>query len=159
MNVGEKGDRWSSQLISKGAFRYLKAANKLCENPLTADHPFWFCVCQSIELSLKSYLRAKGFTKEKLKAWDVGHNLEELLRLARQSNFDEVMVLTTLEQAIVSDCGKMYASKAFQYSEAGWSSLPFSKDALAVAERIASLTRPVAEAGRTFHHGKNSAVI
>ena len=65
-------------MISNGARDYLAAAKTLQENPLTASHPYWFCIFQSIELSLKAFLRGKGLSKEQLKKRELGHRLRAL---------------------------------------------------------------------------------
>lgn len=158
-HANPENDRWSSQLISNGAKRYLTAAQKLTSDPLKGEQPFWFCACQSIELSLKSFLRAKGLTKEMLKSNEMGHRLDHLLNEAEIYGFKETVPLSNEERRIIMHCGEMYAKKAFQYSEAGWSELPYAYQILAIAEKIFSGTRPTAESGRTFHHGKASSVL
>jgi HEPN domain-containing protein len=145
-------------MISNGALEYLKAAKKLQENPLVSPKPFWFCVFQSIELSLKSFLRGKGFAKKKLKESPYGHNLIELMSAAETNDLQSLIELTEEDRAILSVTGSMYSSKVFQYTEVGWKSLPYSKDALKLAERLYESTREFAESMREFHHGKDTAI-
>ena len=158
MNFFEDKDRWSSQMISNGARNYLDAAKSLQPNPLIAPHPFWFCIFQSIELSLKAFLRGKGYSKKQLKAHELGHHLAALYDAAKLHGLDEVVSLSSDEEALVRDVGEMYSSKVFQYAEAGWSSLPYAYQGYAVGERFFTATRHFAEAQRTHHHDKPTAV-
>jgi len=145
-------------MIANGALSYLDAARVLQADPLAASNPFWFCVFQSVELSLKSFLRAKGRSKEELKARDLGHRLAALYTLAQTDGLSEHVTLTEDEAALVCAVGEMYSRKVFQYTEVGWIELPYAYQAVALAEKLYLAIRPFAEAQRTFHHDKSTAV-
>ena len=145
-------------MIANGAESYLNAARALQSDQLTGPHPFWFCVFQSIELSLKSFLRGKGRSKEELKARVLGHRLAALYDLAKDDGLAEFVTLTDEEATLVCVVGEMYSRKVFQYTEVGWLHLPYAYHALALAEKLYSAIRPFAEAQRAFHHDKPTAV-
>ena len=158
MNISEIKDRWSSQIISNGARDYLDAAKSLQPDPLTAPHPFWFCIFQSIELSLKAFLRGSGYSKEDLKDRGLGHRLSALYEAANLHGLKEVLNLLPEEEVIVCTVGEMYSKKVFQYAETGWISVPYAFTAYSLAEKIFGATRPFAQAMREFHYDKITAV-
>lgn len=145
-------------IISNGAAEYLEAAKKLMVDPVSAPHPFWFCAFQSIELSLKAFLRGKGFSKEQLKSRDLGHKLDVLYKESVANALADHVTLTVAEESVVCEVGAMYCQKVFQYTETGWSTLPFAHVALDLAEKLYLGIRPFAEAQRTAHHDSPTAV-
>lgn len=143
-------------MISNGASAYLDAAAKLQQNPLTGSHPFWFAVFQSIELSLKAFLRAKGLSKKEIKG--LNHNIAKIVDRAGDEDLAAVIELTPEEELILRETGALYNSKVFQYSEYGLKSVPYARDGIDLAKRIFEAVRPIAIANRTLHHGKDTAV-
>jgi hypothetical protein len=70
-------------------FEYLSFANQfhsafheLAVRPPPFSWPRYFLLCHSIELALKAFLLHRGATLEELKAFDLRHNLKQLVTLA-----------------------------------------------------------------------------
>jgi hypothetical protein len=144
-------------MISNGASAYLDAAAKLLENdPLTGSHPYWFTVFQSIELSLKSFLRAKGLSQKEIKV--LNHSIAMILDKANGNGFANLIELTPDEDLVLRETGELYYAKVFQYSEYGMKSVPYAEFGILLAKKIFEAIRPIAIANRTFHHGKNTAI-
>lgn len=158
MNFFDQRDCWSSQIIANGAKEYLEAAKQLQENPLTGPKPYWFCVFQSIELSLKAYLRGCGLSKEDLKSRKFGHKIGALLQQADEHGLKELVSLDDQERAIINETGELYNSKVFQYREAGWTSVPYAYLGTALAEKIYEAIKPFAKERMEYHYDKETAV-
>ncbi len=118
------------KLLLNGAREYCEAAQCLLLNPLIAAKPFWFCASQSIELSLKAILCAKGETKAGLKA--LGHELNELLDRCEKDG----LRLAPEDSGLVRWLSPLHRGKVFMYREAGALDLPWANDALRAANAI-----------------------
>lgn len=80
----------------------------------------YYLLCHSLELGLKSYLRSKGYSINKLK--DLGHNLTEILEEAHKQKFDSLN--TKKEKQIINLLNLYYFSKQFEYITVGFKSVP-----------------------------------
>ena len=110
-------DRLSSMMISNGAAEFLAAARFLCSGNLTSSSPLYFLVCQSIELSLKAYIRGCGLTKEQLVK--IGHDLEKALKKAQSENLSHFCRVTRDQEQAVRMINRYYGGKDLQYTEVG----------------------------------------
>ncbi len=81
--------------------------------------PAYYLVGHSIELSLKSYLAAKGYTLNDLRAKKYGHILESLLNEARKRKIGREVKLSKQQVKDVKLLNKAYNSKKFEYLEYG----------------------------------------
>jgi hypothetical protein len=150
-------DRLSSARISTSAFAYLEAGTILTSAKKNHSLPAYFLFAQAIELSLKSYLRAKGYSKQALR--DVSHDLSLCLSKARQEGFDDLLILTADERKLVGDLNVHYRSKDLQYTEVGLKrSYPPIERVEEFAKRLFTATRPFADQHLKAHYGKATAV-
>src|SRR6266540_5806982 len=64
------------------AVEFAAASERLHAHKPYLLHPTFYCAIHSVELALKSYLAAHGFTKSCLASRAFGHNLSHLLAAA-----------------------------------------------------------------------------
>jgi hypothetical protein len=77
-------DRYTSMGISNQARDFLEVAQIVRREKREKAVKFkltYFLVCQSIELSLKAYLRGSGYSDERLRR--ISHNLNECVRKSK----------------------------------------------------------------------------
>ena len=79
--------------------------------------PAYYLVGHSIELSLKSYLAAKGSTPDKLKRKPYGHNLKALFSEARRRKLGREVILSEDQVKAIRLLNETYCSKEFEYLE------------------------------------------
>jgi hypothetical protein len=76
-------DHYTSMGISNDAREFLDAAHLVRRDKPVWFGPTYFLVCQSIELSLKAFLRASGYSAKQLRR--IGHDLDQCSITARPS--------------------------------------------------------------------------
>ena len=112
---------------------------------------------QSIELSLKSFLRAKGYSEKKLR--DISHDLTLALAKANQEGIDELLKISARDSALISSLGYHYRSKDLQYTKVGLkASYPDIKEVEDFAKKLLVAIRPFADKNLKAHYGKPTAV-
>ena len=98
--------------------------------------PAYYLVGHSIELSLKSFLSAKGYSHSELRKQKYGHDLESLLsectrrKLGREVNLSKIQV-----QGILL-LNNTYCGKKFEYLEYGDFKLPEYSFVFAIARKL-----------------------
>jgi hypothetical protein len=110
------------------ASEYLRAAEGFEVKDGFSPVPYYL-VCRSLELSLKSFLLAKGVPKKKFKERSLGHDLEKVFEKAISMGIDEFISFTPNHKAELEKANKYYASKGFEYFEVikattGYKNLP-----------------------------------
>jgi HEPN domain-containing protein len=86
--------------------------------------PACYLVGHSIELSLKSYLAAKGYKIGKLRSRKYGHNLEALFKEARKRKLGREVKLSKQQVKAIKLLNETYMVKKFEYLEYGQFKLP-----------------------------------
>ena len=86
--------------------------------------PAYYLVGHSIELSLKSYLAAKGYKTNELKSKKYGHDLEALLIEARKRKLGREVKLSRHQVNAIKLFSDTYKSKRLEYLEYGNYRLP-----------------------------------
>jgi HEPN domain-containing protein len=147
-------DRLTSMGISNAAKKFLKAAKTLRANNDHLFTPTYFCICQSIELSLKAYLRGSGHTDDQLRK--IGHDIEKAVVQAQNINLD--FEFSQNDADAIRRINPYYQMKDLQYVKSGYKSLPSIDDLLVLGERLWQSTRQFCIANRTYHEGKGTEV-
>lgn len=83
-------------------------------------HVRFFLLCHSIELSMKAYLKLKGYSAKNL-IYDFGHDLEKLIDELYSKH--EIIFGKEFVMAI-SMANRYYLSKQFEYFQSGSKELP-----------------------------------
>lgn len=86
--------------------------------------PAYMLIGQSIELSLKAFLLARGVPLEKLAAKPFGHDLEALLREARRRRIDRLVPLHQFHDEAIQLVSPVYRRHEFRYIVTGVRTLP-----------------------------------
>ena len=86
--------------------------------------PDWHLVGHSIELSLKSYLAAKGYKTSELRSKKYGHDLEAFLIEARKRKLGREVKLSKHQINAIKLFSDTYKSKRLEYLEYGNYRLP-----------------------------------
>jgi hypothetical protein len=142
--------------ISNDAREFLDAAHLVRREKPVWFAPTFFLVCQSVELSLKAYLRGSGYSDKQLR--QLGHDLDECVAAARAAGLESHVRLSHAEAAAIGMINSYYHSKNLQYSTSGYKSYPPPDDFLAFAERLWEGLRPFCEQRRDYHFGKPTAI-
>ena len=90
---------------------------------IVAPIPAMFLIGQSIELSLKAYLLAKGVELRTLRT-RYGHKLVPCMEEARSRGLASIVELTTEDEAAIEVLDPLYASKQLQYIVTGSKRFP-----------------------------------
>jgi hypothetical protein len=96
------------------ASEFLSAASGLKAEATFSPVPYYL-ICRSIELSLKSYLLAKGIPQKKLKKRDLGHDLVKVLHKAQSMGIGSIVQVTQHQEMEIKKANKYYAFKGFEY--------------------------------------------
>lgn len=152
-------DRLTSMGISNSAEEFLKSARTLrsVHHKVRFFIPTYFCICQSIELSVKGFLRGKGFTDKQLR--QIGHDLVAAFQEAQANGLQELISFTDEDLAVVDLINPYYKQKDLQYSISGLKSIPEIDALIAVGERLWESTRQFCIDNRKWHQGKKSAIL
>ena len=81
--------------------------------------PAYYLVGHSIELSLKSYLAAKGYKTSHLRSKKYGHDLEALLIECRKRKLGREVKLSKHQVNAIKSFSDTYKSKRLEYLEYG----------------------------------------
>lgn len=152
-------------IYSFGAGQYWQAAtviyNRLQSQNITEGFlPFYFLCGQSIELSLKGYLRAKGFTQAQLQDQKfLGHKLLDCLKEAQDRGFSFICPLTLEEFQLLILLDGYHKKHDFRFPEAGQKSYPKSELLLPLTKRFYEAAQTYCQANNKVHHGTPSAEI
>lgn len=107
--------------FSKLGKKYLEAAKALdTRHPNEPDWPTFFLVCQSLELYLKAFLRAREVPVEDLlKRRIFGHDLGLGLDKAMELGLDKTLDFTDDLRSCVAVINQPYKDRDFQYKHSG----------------------------------------
>jgi hypothetical protein len=130
--------------ISNDAREFLDAAHLVRREKPVWFAPTYFLVCQSIELSLKAYLRGSGYSDQQLRR--LGHDLDACVAAACAAGVESHVI------------NSYYHSKDLQYSTSGYKSYPPPESLLALAERLWESLRIFCIEHRDHHVGKATAI-
>ena len=142
--------------ISNDARDFLEAAQLVRPQKPDWFAPTFFLVCQSIELSLKAYLRGSGFSDAQLRK--LGHDLDAGISAATAAGVDGYVSLSDQDRAAISAINPYYRFKDFQYSVTGFKSFPHPDVLLELAGRLWQGLRRFCEQHRDYHVGKPTAI-
>ena len=142
--------------ISNDAREFLDAAHLVRRKKPVWFAPTYFLVCQSIELSLKAFLRCSGYSNKQLR--QLGHDLDACIAAARAAGVESHASLSEADVAAVGVINAYYHSKDLQYSMSGYKSYPPPESLLALAERLWESLRTFCIEHRDFHVGKGTAI-
>lgn len=125
---------------SKVYYKAFKKLDDLSHNKVEFYPATYFLASHSIELVLKSVLRAKKYTLDQLSGRKFGHNLEGLAEEIKKKKY---IFLSKKEMAIIRFTNFWYKQKLYEYHTIGSKNLPDSGDLsfacsslLSKAERI-----------------------
>ena len=102
-------------MISNVAGEFLAAAQSLHSANASPSRPLYFLICQSIEPSLKAYIRSCGAAREQLKK--IGHDLEKALNRAQSEKLSQFFSVTPDQEQAIRMINPYYAGKDLQYTE------------------------------------------
>lgn len=149
-------DRLTSMGISNAAEEFLKAAKTLRAGNSDLFTPTYFSICQSIELSLKAFLRGSGYTDKQLRK--IGHNMIAAIFEAQKLPLDDYFKFFDDDAKIVEKINPYYQMKDLQYVTSGFKSFPHIDGLIALGERLWQATREFSISNRDFHKGKDTEV-
>lgn len=142
--------------ISNEAGDFLEAATILAANKPATFKPLYFLVCQSVELSLKAYLRGSGYSERELKG--LGHNLNRCLQAAIDRSLQKHVSITQSDLNILERINAYYQSKDLQYGRAGLKYFPDIELLMALGRRLWKDLRPFCVEQRGLHVGTPTEV-
>lgn len=147
-------DRLSSLRLWSSAEKFQKAAELVHAGGKNLDPPVYFLLSQSIELSLKAYLRGCGYSQDELRK--ISHNLAKALKEAQKEGLP--VKLTEEEEAIIERLNAYYQPRLFQYTLTGYYRFPLPEEAFALSSKIISEIKWFCNDRKKVHEGKSTAV-
>jgi HEPN domain-containing protein len=149
-------DRLTSMGISNEAQNFLEAAKILRANTNEIFTPTYFAICQSIELSIKGFLRGSGHSEPSLRK--IGHDLINGIVEAQRAGLEKHCELSEQDAFIIEKINPYYQGKDLQYSKTGYKSYARVDLLIEFGERLWKNTRQFCEDNREWHEGKESEV-
>lgn len=118
------------------AEEYRVAAETLYAANAAFTAPQYLLIGQSLELSLKAYIRSRGEPIENFghQSKGLGHDLSVLLDGANRRRLARIVQLSTDEECAIRELSESYAQHLFRYIKTGSMSLP-SWDMLSLTAR------------------------
>lgn len=120
---------WTDSNEMLSAAKHLAAAKGF-----ETSQPLYYLLGHSLELSFKSYVRAKGGTLECLKS--MGHDLDLCLAWASTTGIEGLVKITEKDRAIVALMNIPYKAKEFEYRVTGAKKYPHVPDLIALVEKV-----------------------
>lgn len=122
----EKWGRTSPFGLLRYAHEYHVAADIVHDSGEVGEFtmPQYSLMGQSIELSLKAFLRSRGFTTKMLSGRAYGHDLTYLLETAKSKHLAWVHELLDFQEEAIIVLNPAYSSHKFRYIENGSLDLP-----------------------------------
>ena len=149
-------DRLNSMRIHTSAREYLKAASDLFSHGWTDPiPPIVFLVGQSIELSLKAFLRGAGFTDSQLRSFS--HDIEKAFRVAKDNGLEGHFNEEPDDLNIIRLINSPYKSKDLQYVKTGMKNRPAVEPSLELARRLNRSLRDFCLKNKDWHVGKSTS--
>ncbi|MEW7986511.1 MAG: hypothetical protein AB2810_15910 [Candidatus Thiodiazotropha endolucinida] len=140
-------DRLTPHIFWKHGDSFLRAASAVLDPNLNSDKPFkafgsktivaYYLVGHSIELTLKSFLYAKKYSKNKLRK-KYGHDLGKLLKECTKRKLGREVKLKKMEKRMIELLNATYKSKGFEYLEYGSYRFPEYNYIYEVAEKLSN---------------------
>jgi hypothetical protein len=128
-------DRLSSMRIHTSSRQYLRAAETLAKNGWEdPTGPILFLIGQSIELSLKAFLRGSDFSEPQLRG--LSHDLDASLDWAIKEGLSVYIQLSDDDIKLISLVNESYKSKDLQYITLGLKDRPALAPVLELAQRL-----------------------
>lgn len=103
----------TADTLIDGARMYAASADAVNDKLPNTLHVLSHLLGTSIELSLKAYLRHKGYTEKQLR--NIGHDLRKLLEHTEKNGF----YVTGSRSFVLSVCGHNYRERLFVYPQEG----------------------------------------
>lgn len=129
MDSTELNDRSSPLGYWNFARTFFEAGGVVADNKKTCiSAPAYYLYAHALELILKSFLRCKEVTVERLRSRDLGHDLYEILKEARQKGLEVYVRLSPEQEAIIENISLYYKNKDFEYFLRGTIRLPELND-------------------------------
>ena len=122
---------WTDANEMLSAAKHLAAAKGF-----STSQPLYYLLGHSLELSLKSYVRAKGGTLECLKS--MGHDLDLCLDWATTAGLGDFVEITEKDRGVVSLMNIPYKAKEFEYRVTGSKKYPHTEDLFVLIEKVLS---------------------
>ena len=146
-------DRLNSIRIHTSAREYLKAASDLFNHGWTDPiPPIVFLIGQSIELSLKAFLRGAGFADSQLRK--INHDIEEAFRVAKENGLEGHFKEEPDDLTIIRLINSAYKSKDLQYVKTGMKTRPAVEPSLELARRLNRSLKDFCVKNKDWHAGK-----
>ena len=140
-------ERLTPHIFWRHGDSFLNAAKKVLDPHADSEKSFkplddntivaYYLVGHSIELSLKSYLYAKNYNKNKLRN-KFGHDLSKLLKECKKRKIGREVKIKKKEAAGIDLLSATYKSKKFEYLEYCSYSFPEYKFIYQVAKKLSN---------------------
>ena len=126
-----------------GLWRYGDDFRKAANYILIYEHskyfmPLYFLLGQSIELSLKAFLLARGTALADLRGKQYGHDLIKIVEECRRRRIGKYVKLTNLEVGALRILNLTYKPRQLQYIETGTMHLPEVQIIHGIAEKLSA---------------------
>jgi HEPN domain-containing protein len=139
--------------IHTSARDYLKAAKDLFDHGwIDPIPPIVFLVGQSMELSLKAFLRGVGFSEPQLRT--IRHDIEKAFRKAKENGIETYFNEKPDDITLIRLINHPYKSKDLQYVKTGLKTRPTVEPSLELAERLNRSLHEFCLKNKDWHVGK-----
>jgi hypothetical protein len=113
---------------------FFQTAEYIPEGKRRLSSPCYYLLSHSIELTLKAFLRAKGYTVPEL--IEIGHDLVGLLRRAEVRGIRGIVVLEKRHLDAIAISNAIYKEKEWEYRKRGFKQYPIIDDLHSCAKAL-----------------------
>ncbi|WP_250504282.1 hypothetical protein [Caballeronia sp. AZ7_KS35] len=146
----DKDDRTTAIGLARFAFEYIDAAitvdkNEAEKSPNNAisPTPAYFLAYHGIELTLKAYLRHKGFTLRELRSGKYGHDLHACYRQAKQLKLRDIFKETQDDINAMELLVALNVDHGLRYIQTGYKQFPLWSIVEPLAVRMHQAVAPL----------------
>lgn len=150
-------DRLNSMILWRRASQYFEAAQILHKEKPDIFILTYFLLGQSIELSLKGFLRGAEASEKNLK--NLCHDLNKALQEAEKKGLQNLVSLSDDDRGNIALLNVSYQSKDLQYTISGYKRYPNLDKIFDIAKRSLDGTKNHCMQNREQHFGKPTAVL
>jgi hypothetical protein len=145
----EEIDRSPAIAFFLSAESFLQCAQKLHklhesnELRLRFSMPIYYLYCHSLELVMKSFLRAKGLSTQQLGSRKFGHKLEKLWEECLRQGLQPVQKKSAIITEVIRSLDPFAEAYKFRYIEVGYQCLPALDDVQSAVSDLVACIRPI----------------
>ncbi len=123
------------------SFEMLEAAKVIKSHQPRLISPKYYLLGHSLEVGLKGYLLAKGYSEKQLRK--IGHDLDKVLENCNEQKIGNHFVFTEQQRGMVALLNEYYRAKELEYRVTGYKTFPDDCELIEMIEGLLNAIKPL----------------